>query len=91
MLAIFDSLVRDNPSKTYKLRFAPIPVGGHWEGTMPSITADAIRTALAARSQAGQDLGSPPAPNLTPETVTMCVFESYSVVIEYKVAFGLIP
>lgn len=89
MLAEFDSLVRANPHKTYKLRFAPIPVGPEWEETMPSITADAIRKALDDRS-AGED-ASPPALKLTSENVTMCVFESYSVVIEYKIAFGLIP
>ena len=82
VLAEFDSLVRRNQHKTYKLRFAPIPVGPEWEETMPSITADAIRKALDDRSEALK---------LTSENVTMCVFEGYSVVIEYKIAFGLIP
>jgi hypothetical protein len=58
---------------------APIPFG---VDNMPAATAHAIRAALQLRQSRGSS--SPPL-----GIVTMYVFESYSVVLDYKHEFGL--
>jgi len=80
VLSQFDEIAGEDASNLgkYRLHMAPIPFETE---QMPADTARAIREALRRRSiHQSAPLGA----------VTMYVFESYSVVLEYTHAFGLL-